>query len=45
MEAVLRRLEEHYGGAYAYFRAHGVLKRQLDAIIVNNLETPPATPK
>jgi protein-tyrosine phosphatase len=45
MEAVLRRLEEHYGGAYAYLRAHGVLKRQLDAIIVNNLETSAATPK
>jgi protein-tyrosine phosphatase len=45
MEAVLRRLDEHYGGAYAYFRAHGVLKRQLDAIIVNDLETPPSAPK
>jgi protein-tyrosine phosphatase len=45
MEAVLVRLDQHYGGAYAYFRRHGVLKRQLDAIIVNYLETPPAVPK
>jgi protein-tyrosine phosphatase len=45
MEAVLRRLAEHYDGAYAYLRAHGVLKRQLEAIIANYLETPPAAPK
>jgi protein tyrosine/serine phosphatase len=37
IQAVLARLEEQYGGAEAYFRAHGLTKRRIEALRENLL--------
>jgi protein-tyrosine phosphatase len=38
IELVLARLQSEYGGAYAYFRRHGVPKHKLDRLIEKTLE-------